>query len=549
VKSGRAKGSGWVAVAVVVAVVVYALPLASGAATTRGSSETTLRGTSASFPDYMDPQLSYTFEGWEAMYDTYLPLLTYRHAGGRAGSEVVPALARGLPRITAGGRRYTLFLRNGLRYSNGQRVKASDFKFSIERLFKLDSGGAPFYLDIVGAERLWFTSRGRLRGIATNDRTGKIVIHLVKPRSSFTQELALPFAAPVPASTPATDQTYNPPPATGPYVLTSSEPGRGWSYARNPEWGSNNARRMPRLPGGHFDKVQIAVVRNPETQVNGVEQGKYDWMQNPPPVNRIPEVKRRYQGTQFRVEPTLSTYYFWMNTTKSPFDDLAVRRAVNYAVDPAVLERIYAGQVSPTQQILPPGMPGYKKLNLYPHDLAKAKAIIRDAHPSDMDITVWTDNESPNNEAAEYYDGVLRELGFHTRLKVVNAGNYFTVIGKQSTPDLDTGWSNWFEDYPHPNDFFQPMLAGESILRTNSGNFAKIDVPALNKDISKLNTEPLGPKQEAAYSLLDRKYMELAPWVPYGTRTLSTFVSKSIDLDKVIWNPTFGDDLASFQLK
>ena len=43
--------------------------------------------------------------------------------------------------------------------------------------------------------------------------------------------------------------------------------------------------------------------------------------------------------------------------------------------------------------------------------------------------------------------------------------------------------------------------------------------------------------------------MEQAPWAPYGNRTLSTFVSSDVDLDKVIWNPTFEDDFTSFQFK
>jgi peptide/nickel transport system substrate-binding protein len=135
------------------------------------------------------------------------------------------------------------------------------------------------------------------------------------------------------------------------------------------------------------------------------------------------------------------------------------------------------------------------------------------------------------------------------KLKVLNAYNYFTIIGNQATPDLDTGWSDWYEDYPHPNDFFQPMLAGESIQPTNNGNFANIDDPTLNQEIRKLGGEELGPDQEEVYAELDKKYMELAPWVPYGTRTLSTFVSSAIDLHKVIWNPTFGADLTSFQFK
>ena len=120
---------------------------------------------------------------------------------------------------------------------------------------------------------------------------------------------------------------------------------------------------------------------------------------------------------------------------------------------------------------------------------------------------------------------MLKELGFNTKLKIINADNYFTVIGNHSTPDLDTGWSDWFQDYPHPNDFFQPLLAGEGIQPTNNSNFAQIDDPALNKKITKLGEEQLGPEQEKAYAELDKKYMEEAPWAPYGTRTLSTFVS------------------------
>jgi hypothetical protein len=80
-------------------------------------------------------------------------------------------------------------------------------------------------------------------------------------------------------------------------------------------------------------------------------------------------------------------------------------------------------------------------------------------------------------------------------------------------------------------------------------NFARIDVPKLNEKIGRLGEEQLGPKQEAEYAQLDREYMKLAPWVPYGSITTSTFVNSEIDLDKVIYNPTFGHSLTSFQLK
>jgi peptide/nickel transport system substrate-binding protein len=506
-----------------------------------------LNATYASFPDYMDPQLSYTQEGWTAMGEVYIPLLTYKHAEGAEGSEVVPGLAKDMPKISNGGKTYTLFLRPGLKYSDGKPVKASDFPYAIERLFKVNSGGSPFYTSIVGAEKFAETKQGGIPGIKADDKTGEIQIELEKPRGTFTNELGLMFAAPVPQGTPNEDLSASPPPGTGPYMITKSQPGRGWEYERNPEWAKTNSKAMPEYPTGNVDGAKITIVRNPQTQVNDIEQGKFDWMQNPPPADRYTEVKENFEGSQFRIQPTISTYYFWMNTQKPPFNDVKVRQAVNYAVDSAALERVYSGQIKGTQQILPPGMPGYKKFSLYPHDMEKAKELLKEANPSDMDITVWTDTESPNNEAGEYYEGVLKELGFNTKLKILNADNYFTVIGNQSTPDLDTGWSDWFQDYPHPNDFFQPLLSGESILQTNNGNFANFDEPAINKEVTKLGEEQLGPEQESSYEALDEKVMEQAPWAPYGTRTLSTFVASNVNLESIIYNPTFGEYLTSFE--
>jgi peptide/nickel transport system substrate-binding protein len=506
-----------------------------------------LNATYASFPDYLDPQLSYTQEGWTAMADVYIPLLTYKHAEGTEGSEVIPGLAKEMPKISNGGRTYTLFLRPGLKYSNGQPVKASDFPYAVERCFKLNSGGSVFYTSIVGAEKFAETKQGGIPGIKTNDKTGEIRIELEKPRGTFNNELGLMFVAPVPKGTPMEDLSAKPPPGTGPYMITKSQPGRGWEYERNPYWAKANSKAMPEYPSGNVDGAKITIVRNPDTQVNDIEQGKYDWMENPPPASRYAQVKEEFEGSQFKVVPTISTYYFWMNTTKAPFDDPKVRQAVNYAIDPAALERIYAGQIEASHQILPDGMPGHKAFDLYPHSMSKAKEMLKEANPSDMSITVWTDTESPNKEAGEYYEGVLSDLGFTTKLKEINADNYFTVIGNLSTPDLDTGWSDWFQDYPHPNDFFQPLLAGESILKTNNGNFAQIDEPSLNEEITELREELLGPEQEKRYSELDRKYMELAPWAPYGQRTLSTFVSSAINLESVIFNPTFGHYLTSFE--
>jgi len=517
------------------------------AAEGEGKEGGTLKGAYTSFPDYMDPQISYTAEGWTAMRPVYVPLLTYKAASEAEGSEIIPGLAKELPKVTNGGKTYTMFLRPGLKYSNGEPIKAGDFKYAVERCFLTNSGGSPFYTDIVGAEQFAKTKKGGISGIKVNEKTGEIVINLEKPRGTFNNELALMFVAPVPQSTPAEDQSASPPPASGPYMITKSEPGRGWDYERNPYWAKDNGKEIE-IPAGHVDKIEIEIQRNQSTQVNDVESGKLNWIFDPPPTDRYQEVKEKFEGTQFRPEPTISTYYFWMNQTVEPFNNPKVREAVNYAVDPAALERIYTGQIVGTQQILPPGMPGYKKYELFPHNVAKAKELIAEAGLKDKEVTVWTDSESPNNDAGTYYQGVLNEIGLKAELKILNPDNYFTVIGNTSTPNLDTGFADWFEDYPHPNDFMF-LLNGNNIQSTNNQNFSQTNVKALNEKVEQLSEEQLGPRQETEYAELDEEFMKEAAWAPYGTRTLSLFVSEDINLETAIWNPTFETELTSLEFK
>ncbi|HET9677475.1 MAG TPA: ABC transporter substrate-binding protein [Solirubrobacterales bacterium] len=509
----------------------------------------TLTGTYTSFPESLDPGLSFTLESATALQNVYIPLLTYAHANGAAGTRLIPGLARSLPKVGEGGKRYTLYLRSGLKYSDGTPVKASDFRAAVERLFRINSVGSTFYTGIVGAEAFAKTKKGGIPGIETDDRTGKIVIHLTEPSGSFNYILGLTYAALLPPDTPAEDETAHPPPATGPYEITDVRPGRSWEYARNPYWAKADGPAMPQLPGGHVDAIRFKVQPNTSSQVNEVEQGKVDWMKNPPPPDRYAEVRRRYQGTQFREDPTISVYYFWLNTQTPPFDDVKVRQAVNYAMDPSALERIYAGTIKGTQQVLPSQMPGYRHFVLYPHNLAKARKLIAEAHPADRTVTVWTNNIPPNNEAGEYFEEVLKQLGFQVTLKEVSGSTYFTLIGNSNTPNLDAGWGNWLLDYPHPDDYFAPQLSGESILPSGNSNWAHFDDPAINAKIKALARLQLGPKQEREYAALDREVMRQAPWAPFGSFTLGTFVSDKVDLEKLIVSPMYGQDLASFELK
>ncbi len=489
----------------------------------------------------------------DVIYDTYIPLLTYKHAGGRAGSEVIPGLARSLPRITDGGRTYMLRLRSGLRYSNGEPVRATDFKFSVERMFRLEFGAAfsgpgHFFKDIVGAKRFEATRRGDVGGIVTDDRTGRITIHLARPERSFSRKLAMTFTAPVPPDTPIHNESFDPPPATGPYAITSSTR-RGWTYERNPDWQSHNGEVMPQIPNGHVDKIKIRVVRSVAKEVREVEHGSLDWISAELSGPDYLSLQRRFPS-RVRLEPTLSTEYFWLNTSKPPFNDVRVRRAVNYAVDRTVFDRLSGGQMRPTEQILPPGLPGYKRSSPYPHDLPKARRLIAAADPSVRDITLWTYAERADllpTELTVYFAVVLDELGFTVHLRILKPESYFSSIANPRQPNFNAGIGGYFSNYPDPNDFFAETL-GSRVRPYFNENLAQFFVPSLGRRIDHLESRPSSKMREAGYAALDRTYTRLAPWVPIGNISEPLFVSRRIDLSKVVSNPSFGVDLASLSI-
>ncbi len=503
-------------------------------------------------PD-LDPQVSWSNYGLDVIDDTYIPLLTYRHAGGKAGSSVIPGLARNLPRISDHGRTYTLQLLQGLRYSDGQRVKASDFRFAVDRMFRIEFGRAfygpgRFYDDIVGARRFEKTHRGGVAGIVPDNRTGRIVIHLVKPERAFSRKLAMTFTAPVPPDTPIRDQSFDPPPATGPYVITASTR-RGWSYQRNPEWRSHDDKLMSRISSGHLDKVKIKVVRSAAKAVREVEHGKLDWISEELTPATYVSLRHRFPF-RLRLEPTLGTEYFWLNTSKPPFDDLRVRRAVNYAVERKVFSRLSGGQLSPTQQILPPDLPGYRKSSPYAFDMAKARRLVAAANPRIRTVTLWTYGKSGEllpTECAVYFAAVLDELGFTVRLKILKPERYFSLIESPEQRNGDAGIGDYYSNYPDPDDFFRETL-GSRVTPYGNQNLARFFVPSLTRTIDRLGIRPGPTTPEARYGALDRRYMRLAPWVPIGNISVPLFVSKRLDIRSVVSNPAFGVDISSLRV-
>ena len=484
-----------------------------------------------SMPDYLDPALSFTVDGWQALLQAYPGLLVFPHESGAAGAEPVPGLAEDMPEISADGKTYKLKLRENLKYSDGSPVKASDFKSSIERLLAQDSQGSSFYTGIVGAEDYLKTKKGGITGIKPNDQTGEITIELTEPRGSFSFELAIPFSALVPADTPKSNQTKNPPPGAGRYVIRNVRINRGYEMVKNPNF-------SPSLEGtavdaGKADKFDVGIYGSEANQVTRITRNQLDFMVDNPPADRVAELRNKYEGTRFRQFSTPSTFYFFLNTETPPFDDLKVRQAVNYAVDPDAVNRVQGGVIAPQNEFLPPAVPGYEDTpDLYPVDLNKAKALIKEAGAEGDKVTVWGNPESPTKETVEYYADVLNNIGLDAEVKIIAASTYFTTVGDRGTK-AQTGWYNWFQDYPHPADFLDVLQNPDNVKATGNNNVQyNVKDKELARKINAAAAEPeLTDEVKQQWAEIDREVQEKAYGAIYGTRKQSTFFSDRMDFE------------------
>jgi peptide/nickel transport system substrate-binding protein len=473
--------------------------------------------------DYLDPAYSYTVQGWAAMWNVYLSLLGYKHVNGPDGATLVPALATDLPQISSDGLTYTLTLRSGLKYSNGTAVKASDFKYAIKRDFLADSPGVGFFTNIVGADQFSKTKKGDISGITANDTTGKITIKLAKPQGDFQNILATIFAAPVPQGTSSKDQSTTPIPSTGPYKIQSYTPNRQFVLVRNP-----NFKPTTDVPATNPDKMTFKIIEDDSAALQQVINGQADYDFHPIPVDRLADVQQKY-GDQLKIYTPANTYYFFMNNREPPFDKLEVRQAVNYAIDRNALVRLYGGLATPTENILPPTYPQYKKHTLYPHDVAKAKKLIQDAGVAGTTLQVWGSNRETSKKPVEYLADVLNKIGFKTQVKIIDASIYWTTIGNQKTK-AQIGFADWFQDYPHPLDWFDVLLNGTRITDTHNNNYSNFDDPAVNSKIATLKAKPeLNDTINAQWAALDKQIMQQAAWAPYVNRQFTDFFGTNID--------------------
>jgi peptide/nickel transport system substrate-binding protein len=517
-----------------------------------GGSATALFGTAA---DSLDPGFGYTTQAAEPDWIVYTPLVTYAHASGQAGGQLIPGLATGLPQVSSDGLTYTLTLRKGLVYSNGTPVKASDFPYSIERSMKLNWGGKSFYTSyIVGAAAYDSGKAKSVSGITADDATGQITIKLISPYGAFGNVLAFPSSGLVPTGTQMTNLPNNPPPGDGPYMFTNVQPNKGYTLTQNPKFAGQN---IPGIPAGHLKTINVKYVSTNQQEATQVLANQADSFD---PADEIPggllqQIKSQ-ASSRYAAETTAQNFYFFLNVKTKPFSSQLVREAVNYAVDRRALQRLASGFLTPACFFLPPQLIGhptgacpYGDPNAAP-DLAKAKQLIAQSGMAGTPVTVWGENVSPRKEYIDYYTQVLNQIGLKATEKLTARAVYFNTIGNAKTPNVQTGFADWQQDFPNPTDFYL-LLDGRSIQPVNNQNFSEVNDPHIQSELNALNKVPATQLNTVAarWQALDTYVAQKAYEVVFGYNLSPQFFSTKLDFGSAIFHPVYFNDYTSWKLK
>jgi len=555
-----------VAMAAVIAAALALVVSACGGGGGGGSSSTTVKGATAGktfallkvvdgTTDYLDPGLSYRLESWQLFQDVYPGLVVKAHVSCQTSNctQILPGLATTTGAVTNGGKTYKFTLRSGLKYSDGQPIKASDFKNTIIRDFRLNSPGIGFFSNIAGVDACEGnpTKCSKISGIVTDDNAGTVVINLKEPQSDFLYILSIPFTSQVPSNTPQKDTENPPPAASGPYYFSSYSPNKQMVLLRNPNWKKGE---IAAIPDGNPNKIVVTLTDDQAQSAQLVASGQQMWDGNLLPTDRLAFYKNKY-AKQINFFTTPSTYYFFMNQRTPPFDNLKARQAVNYAIDRQALVNLRGGLGVPTWNFLPPSYPQYQKItpNPYPYDINKAKQLVQQSGTAGMKVTVYTISDvAVDKSTGEYLQGQLKKIGWNAQIRELAGANYFTIVGNQATK-AQIGFTDWFEDYPYPTDWFNVLENGDNITQVHNNNYSNVDIKSANNTINHLAHLPpssaLSKSTNDSWANLDKTLMVThASEAPYLNGILTSFFSSKMNLACDIFDDN-NDDLAQFCLK
>jgi peptide/nickel transport system substrate-binding protein len=497
-----------------------------------------------------DPAQNYTLEEWQLLIDTHDGLVQFKRVGGAAGTRIVADLATSIPTPTNGGKTYTFQIHKGIKFSNGQVMKPSDFVATFERQFTVP-GPTSFYSGIVGADKCSTKGCDLSQGVVANDSAYTLTINLTAPDPEFLDKLALPFAYVVPASTSKKLTGNNVPPGTGPYMWQSYNPNSQAVLVRNPYFKQWSADAQP---NGYPDKIVEKYGQTISDEVTAVQNGQADevWDGDVIPADRLNELNSPKYASQVHVNPLTADWYFALNTRTPPFNNLKARQAINYAADRSAYVKIAGGPslAVPTCQILPPNFPGYKPYCPYTAgsgttkwtgpDLAKAQQLVKESGTAGMKVVVNSATDETDKALAQQMVSDLNKIGYKASTQLLNASIQYPFIqNSNNSSKWQVAWSAWYQDYPAPSDFLNVLLGCGNIHPHSdaSPNIAAFCDQSIQAQMTKADNLGLSDPTTAnnMWAQVDHEVTDQAPWVDLFNPKQIDFLSARVQGYQ--WNP------------
>jgi peptide/nickel transport system substrate-binding protein len=443
--------------------------------------------------------------------------------------EPVPEMAQG-HEVADDGRTWTIRLRDGLRFHDGEKVLAADCVASLKRWARRDAFGKTL---MAATDEL----------AAVDDRT--LRFRLKRPFALLPQALAktVPYAPlmmpariiPEDAGQPVKEMI-----GSGPFRFLPAErvPGARVVYERN-------AGYVPR-PGGtpgfssgpkvvHFDRVEWQVIPDAATALGAIQRGEVDWWERPIP-DLLP-VARRDKGLNVEITNRSGTIAFLQfNHLIPPFDNVAIRRIVLSAINQGEYEEAIGGSDPALRGgkvgIFLPGAPMASEAGIDAafkgrRDFDKLRQELAAAgYKGEKVVMLAATDSAVNNAASEVTADLLRKMGFNVDYQAMDWG---TVVKRRSNQQgTDKGGWNLFAVSADGDYFADPTVA--PAIRAN-GKDAWIGWPTSARIEELYHAWFLAPDQAARRKIAEELQLQTwqdVPYIPVAQVFLPTVLRREI---------------------
>lgn len=517
-------------------------------------------------------------------------LMGYRHVEGAEGNELIPDLAAEEPEVSDDGLTWTFTLRDGVRFGPpvNREVTSQDVAYAFKRI-GTDSLVAQygFYYGVVEGMSEFMQSGGlakkgnEIAGITTPDEK-TIEFRLTEPTGDFGYRLAMPATGPIPEEVAKcftrAGEYGRFVVSSGPYMIDGSDqldisncnamepisgfnPNRQLVMVRNPEYDPETD--TPEARENFVDRFEITLNTNAEDIFNKIKAGNIEGEQAGVP----PEIIREYTQDEelrdrLKVGAADRTWYITMNLTQPPFDDIHVRKAVNWIMDKEAMRRARGGSTSGeiAHHIVPDTMFNDELADYTPYK-SEGDAGDEEKAKEEMSQSAYDTNQDGICDAPECKDVLLtnrstdvwaamepavvsslEKIGIEvTAREFEDCYPIIQTVPRNIPISLCAGWG---KDYADPSTFMV-LFDSANILREGNINYSLVGmtpeqardvgasgtvdgIPNVDDEIAACN-ELQDEERMQCWMDLDRKLMEeVVPWVPYLDATNLDVVSDAV---------------------